>query len=95
MGVYLDLVRDILGNEDKKNENTSEEGRVVSNFHFHRNSYELNEIYEKSPRLTDEEQEDFKERAAIMEFEGNMPRGEAERRALERILEKRRRHILN
>ena len=95
MGVYLDLVRDILSNKGEKSKNTSEEIREVSNFLFHRSKYELNEINEKSPPLTDEELEDFEERAAIMEFEGEMPREEAERKALERILKLRNLYSLN
>ena len=39
--------------------------------------------------LTETEKEDFEERAAIMEFDGNIPREEAETKALERILKQR------
>jgi len=39
--------------------------------------------------LTAIEQEDFEERAAIMEFDGNLTREEAERQALRIILAKR------
>lgn len=45
-------------------------------------------------KLEESELEEFKERAAIMEFNGNMSREEAEKLALERILYKRR-HLLN
>lgn len=34
------------------------------------------------PNLTPEQRADFEERAAIMEFDGNLPRAEAERLAL-------------
>ncbi len=95
MGVYLDLVRDILSNKDEKNKNTSKEISEVQNFLLHRSSYELNELNEISPALTDDELEEYEERATIMEFDGNMPRKEAERKALDRILEKRKRHLLN
>ena len=95
MGVYLDLVRDILSNKDEKNKNTSKEISEVQNFLLHRSSYELNELNEISPALTDDELEEYEERAAIMEYCGNMPRKEAERKALDRILEKRKRHLLN
>ena len=37
-------------------------------------------------RLTEAERADFEERAAIMEFEGGLPRAEAERRALLLVL---------
>ncbi len=40
-------------------------------------------------KLSDDEQEEFDERAAIMEFDGEMYRETAEHKALERILEKR------
>lgn len=39
--------------------------------------------------LTPEELEEFEERAGIMEFDGGLPRAEAERRALAGVLEKR------
>ena len=39
--------------------------------------------------LTTEEQELFEERAGIMQFNGNMPRAEAERLALQDILRQR------
>ena len=45
--------------------------------------------------LTETEKEDYEERAAIMEFDGNMPRKEAERKALERILKLRNLYSLN
>ncbi len=51
-------------------------------------------IYEKLSDLTGDEMENYKERAAIMEFDGNMPRGEAEKLAFERIMLKRK-HLLN
>jgi hypothetical protein len=89
MGVYLDLVRDILSNKDEKSKNTSKERSEVRNFLFSRSSYELNELNEISPALTADELEDFEERATIMEFDCNKPRGEAERMALERIIQKR------
>ena len=89
MGVYLDLVRDILSNKDEKSKNTSKERSEVRNFLFSRSSYELNELNEISPALTADELEDFEERATIMEFDCNKPRGEAERMALERIMQKR------
>ncbi len=89
MGVYLDLVRDILSNKDEKSKNTSKERSEVRNFLFRRSSYELNELNEISPALTADELEDFEERATIMEFDCNKPRGEAERMALERIIQKR------
>ncbi len=94
MGVYLDLVRDILSNKDEKSKNTSKERSEVRNFLFRRSSYELNELNEISPALTADELEDFEERASIMEFDCNKPRGEAERMALERIMQKRK-HLLN
>jgi len=94
MGVYLDLVRDILSNKDEKSKNTSKERSEVRNFLFSRSSYELNELNEISPALTADELEDFEERATIMEFDCNKPRGEAERMALERIMQKRK-HLLN
>ena len=94
MGVYLDLVRDILSNKDEKSKNTSKEISEVQNFLLHRSSYELNELNEISPALTADELEEYQERASIMEFDGNMPRGEAERLALERIMRKRQ-HLLN
>jgi t-SNARE complex subunit (syntaxin) len=95
MGVYLDLVRDILNkdNIDNKNDSTNED--TVNKQFLHGSTYELNELNEISPSLTEEELEDFEERAAIMEYNGNMPRKEAERKALERQLEKRKRHLLN
>jgi predicted ATP-binding protein involved in virulence len=40
-------------------------------------------------RLTREEQEEYEERAAIMEFEGNIPRGKAEIQALDEITKRR------
>jgi hypothetical protein len=94
MGVYLDLVRDILSNEDEKSKKVSKERSEVRNFLFRRSSYELNELNEISPALTADELEDFEERASIMEFDCNKPRGEAERMALERIMQKRK-HLLN
>lgn len=39
--------------------------------------------------LTPAELEDFAERAAIVEYLGNVPRGEAERRAMAEILARR------
>lgn len=39
--------------------------------------------------LTDDELEAYEERAAIMEYEANLPRGEAERLALREILDGR------
>ena len=48
------------------------------------------DVYEKLSDLTEDELESYEERAAIMEFNGNMPRKEAEQKALDRILEKRR-----
>ena len=47
------------------------------------------DIHEEIKRLKETEREDFEERAAIMEFDCNKPRGEAERMALERIIQKR------
>ena len=47
------------------------------------------DIHEKLSDLTEEELESYEERAAIMEFNGNIPRGESERLALERILKLR------
>ncbi len=38
--------------------------------------------------LSDAEREEYEERAAIMEYDGGLPRAEAERMALERILAK-------
>ncbi len=52
------------------------------------------DIYEKLSDLTGDQMESYQERAAIMEFDGNTPRGEAERMALERIMQKRK-HLLN
>ena len=94
MGVYLDLVRDILSNEDEKSKKVSKERSEVRNFLFRRSSYELNELNEISPSLTADELEEYQERASIMEFDGNMPRDKAERLALERIMRKRK-HLLN
>tara|TARA_Y100000031_G_C7993716_1_gene280373 strand:+ start:155 stop:442 length:288 start_codon:yes stop_codon:yes gene_type:complete len=95
MGVYPDLVRDILSNKDEKSKNTFKKISEVQNFFLHRSSYELNELNEISPALTANELDDFEERAAIIEYCGNIPRSEAERLALERILEKKKRHLLN
>lgn len=39
--------------------------------------------------LTESEREAFEERAAIMEYDGRMPREIAERRAMREILEER------
>ena len=39
--------------------------------------------------LSDDERMEYEERAAIMEFDGELSREEAERRAFERILERR------
>jgi Trp operon repressor len=39
--------------------------------------------------LSDDERMDFEERAGIMEYDGGLTRVEAERRALERILERK------
>ena len=47
------------------------------------------DIHEKLSDLTEDELESYEERAAIMEFNGNIPRGESERLALERILKLR------
>ena len=38
--------------------------------------------------LSKKEREEYEERAAIMEYDGGLPRAEAERMALERILAK-------
>ena len=43
----------------------------------------------KKPVITDDERMDFEERATIMEFDGELPREEAERRALEIVLNRR------
>jgi hypothetical protein len=39
--------------------------------------------------LSDDERMEYEERAAIMEYDGGLTRVEAERRALERILERK------
>ena len=91
MGIYLDLVRDILG---KDNIGSSNKKDAVNKQFIYGSSYELNELNEISPALTADELEEYQERASIMEFDGNMPRGEAERLALERIMRKRQ-HLLN
>ena len=39
--------------------------------------------------MTDNEKEEFEERAAIMEYEAGMPRKEAERLALKYLLQKK------
>lgn len=44
--------------------------------------------------LTPAEREDFEERAAIMEYLGNVPRPEAERMALEDVLAARCPHVV-
>lgn len=41
--------------------------------------------------MTEAEREAYEERVAIMEYCGDMPRGEAQRAALERVLAKRER----
>ena len=38
--------------------------------------------------LTDEQREDYEERAAIMEFDGGLSRSEAEKKAMLRIMDK-------
>ncbi len=40
--------------------------------------------------LTDNERDYFEERSAIMEFDANLPRYEAERRAMKEVEKKRR-----
>ena len=41
----------------------------------------FNDRLKKPQTLDEREQEDFEERAAIMEFEGGLPRGEADEQA--------------
>jgi hypothetical protein len=39
--------------------------------------------------LTENERDAYEERAAIIEFDGNVPRREAERRAMKAVMDKR------
>tara|TARA_B100001964_G_scaffold219919_1_gene262492 strand:- start:201 stop:485 length:285 start_codon:yes stop_codon:yes gene_type:complete len=94
MGIYLDLVRDILSKDNTDNKNNLNNENTINKQFLHGSSYELNELNEISPSLTADELEEYQERASIMEFDGNMPRDKAERLALERIMRKRK-HLLN
>jgi hypothetical protein len=49
----------------------------------------FDELYLKIDTLTNDEKEEFEERAAIMEYEGHLSSEEAEWRALRIILENR------
>tara|TARA_B100001964_G_scaffold244234_1_gene324884 strand:- start:710 stop:979 length:270 start_codon:yes stop_codon:yes gene_type:complete len=78
------LARKVLERNQKGNHGETNI-KTDGNFRGKNESKSFPDIYEQLNLLTEAERNDFEERAAIMEIDGEMPRKEAEQKALERI----------